>query len=573
MNSLFRLTSIRQRLWVGFGTLMVLMLIAGILGWRSLTVMSRAIRETLAEVQMESRLSSDLTTDIAQSIQAGGHYVDSRDSLSLQDFRRYGMRAHVVQRSMSNMRGQATDEIALVARIDEKLSELEVAYTLAHRLSDLSRTEPARRQAESTRPIVAGLLADMDRLGQMKALKVQRASERLRAESKWRTTVLLAVIFAALVLATIIVLRTVHSINEPLRELVAHARELSAGNLGIRTTSHMPGEFKTLAMAMNQTGESLSQVVSVAATTADDVANSAHDLASVSEQISLSASQMAEAMNEVTQGAELQVHQLREVDDALQTIRKRAEGVLAGAEDVGVLAGTIEQSAQAKRIEIERALAILSDVRATVQKASAEVIELDRTAEGINKFVGSVSRIAEQTNLLALNAAIEAARAGQAGRGFAVVADEVRKLAEQAQAAADDVVHLTGAVTARVKSTALAMEIGVARVGEIERVSRDIDSALAIIGAAAERTRGAARTVSSEAEQNMDVVKTAATGVSSIAKTAEGHAAAAQQVSASTEEQSAACEQMSSASSHLLQGSTRLRELVGGLKTGVRGEG
>ena len=240
---------------------------------------------------------------------------------------------------------------------------------------------------------------------------------------------------------------------------------------------------------------------------------------------------------------------------------------------MGVLAGTIEQSAQAKRIEIERALAILTDVRATVQKAGAEVVALDRTAEGINKFVGSVSRIAEQTNLLALNAAIEAARAGQAGRGFAVVADEVRKLAEQAQAAADDVVHLTGAVTARVKSTALAMEIGVARVGEIERVSRDIDSALAIIGAAAERTRGAARTVSSEAEQNMDIVKTAANGVSSIAKTAEGHAAAAQQVSASTEEQSAACEQMSSASGHLLQGSTRLRELVGGLKTGTTREG
>lgn len=568
MRALFRLNSIKQRLWVGFITLMALMLVAGVLGWRSLTMLSLAIRETLAEVQQEARLSSNLTIDIAQTIQAGGHYVENRDSLSLEEYRRFGMRAHNIQRSMSNMAGQSAEEISLVARIDETLSQVEVAYTLAHRLSDLGRSEVARRQAETTRPLVARLLADMDRLGQMKALKVQKASERLRAESRWRTTVLLSVIFVALVIATIIVLRTVRSINGPLRELVAHARELSAGNLGIRTTSHMPGEFETLASAMNQTGESLSQVVSVAATTADDVASSAHDLASVSEQISLSASQMAEAMGEVTQGAELQVHQLREVDDALQTIRRRAEGVLAGAEEVGALAGTIEQSAQAKRIEIERALSILTDVRSTVQKAGAEVVELDRTAEGINKFVGSVSRIAEQTNLLALNAAIEAARAGQAGRGFAVVADEVRKLAEQAQAAADDVIHLTSVVTARVKSTALAMEIGVSRVGEIERVSRDIDSALTIIGAAAERTRGAARTVRAEAEQNMDIVKTAASGVSSIAKTAEGHAAAAQEVSASTEEQSAACEQMSSASSHLLQGSTRLRELVGGLKTG-----
>jgi methyl-accepting chemotaxis protein len=122
-------------------------------------------------------------------------------------------------------------------------------------------------------------------------------------------------------------------------------------------------------------------------------------------------------------------------------------------------------------------------------------VVLNRTAEDINKFVASVSRIAEQTDLLALNAAIEAARAGQAGRGFAVVADEVRKLAEQAQAAADDVVRLTSVGDGTVATTARAMETGASRVGEIERVSRDIDGALRTITAAAERTRDAASSV------------------------------------------------------------------------------
>ena len=62
------------------------------------------------------------------------------------------------------------------------------------------------------------------------------------------------------------------------------------------------------------------------------------------------------------------------------------------------------------------------------------------------------------------------------------------------------------------------------------------------------------------------IVATAAEGVQSIARTAEGHAAAAQQVSAATQEQSAACEQMSSASTQLMHGSEQLRELVGALK-------
>jgi hypothetical protein len=54
--------------------------------------------------------------------------------------------------------------------------------------------------------------------------------------------------------------------------------------------------------------------------------------------------------------------------------------------------------------------------------------------------------------------------------------------------------------------------------------------------------------------------------MTSIARTAEGHAAAAQQVSASTQEQSAACEQLSSASTQLVQGSLQLRQLVGTLR-------
>jgi methyl-accepting chemotaxis protein len=185
----------------------------------------------------------------------------------------------------------------------------------------------------------------------------------------------------------------------------------------------------------------------------------------------------------------------------------------------------------------------------------------------IGRFVASVGQIADQTNLLSLNAAIEAARPGEAGRGFAVVADEVRKLAEQSQQAADDIVQMTGRVTSRVTSSARAMEASAGRVMEIERVSRDIDSALRAITDAAERTRIAAVGVSGAAEAKSFAVMSAALSLESIAKTAEGHAAAAEQVNASTQQQSAACEQKTSASNVLLAGSTQLRELVGGLRT------
>ena len=271
-------------------------------------------------------------------------------------------------------------------------------------------------------------------------------------------------------------------------------------------------------------------------------------------------------MSDVTEGAELQVSSLRDADAALQRVRERAHEVRAGAEEVVDLSAEIERQAREKRAEIARARTLLVEIRQSVDRAAAEVRELNATAESINQFVGIVSRIAEQTNLLSLNAAIEAARAGSAGRGFAVVADEVRKLADQAQHAADDVVQLTAVVTRRVGSTTSAMETGASRVADIETVSAGIDGALESIGKSAEQTRSAALGLGGAADANVSAVNDAATGISAAARTAEGHAAAAQEVSASTEEQSAACEEMSSAATALLQGSVRLKEIVAGLR-------
>jgi methyl-accepting chemotaxis protein len=332
----------------------------------------------------------------------------------------------------------------------------------------------------------------------------------------------------------------------------------------------MPGEFRTLADAMNHATIALSRIASGAATTAEEVAQSASDLASASKQISASAGEVADAVEEVSHGAESQVAQLRQVNEALDGIRTRGDNLVGGAQEVHSLASAIEAEAQDKRVEIDRALKILFDVRTIVEQAAGQVRELNTTAMDINKFVVSVGRIAEQTNLLSLNAAIEAARAGEAGRGFGVVASEVRKLADQTQAAADDVVKMTETVTTRVAATSKAMEQGVIQVGEIERVSRELDTALSTILAAAEKTRTAAAGVTTAATENARAVDSAAANLGLVARTAESHATAAMEVSASTEEQSAACEQMSMASTQLFHGSHVLRDLVGELKTTAR---
>ncbi len=566
MSSVVRFQSIRQRLLVSFGLLVALFLTAGLAGRATIARMSDVIGETLQSVQTDAQLVAQLSSAVTLELSSARRYVEARDSASQVEFRRYAKEAHRAQRAINLLIGQNAREVALAAGIDAKLSEIEVDYARAHRLADLARRDEANVAASAARARVSALLADVQQLGVLKASKVEAASRKLRHDVDQRGSWVLVILGVAVLLGLLVVFSTISWIAGPMRRLARQARALSSGDFTMRVDGELPGEFRELGDAMNSAAGSLSRVVSVTTRTADDVSHSARDLANVSEQISASANQMAASMTEISTGAESQVRQLRAIDDALRAIRSNADDVLSGAGELTALAGEIEDSARAKRGEIARSLGILTTVKETVREAAAQVDALNHTAADINTLVATVGRIAEQTDLLALNAAIEAARAGDAGRGFGVVADEVRKLAEQAQAAADDVVRLTRVVTSRVVSTTRAMEVGVTQVDEIEGVSRNVDAALDSIFEAAGRTRTAAGAAAERAERNAHIVGSAARSVQSVARTAEGYAAAAQQVSASTQEQSAACEQMSSASTQLLQGSVQLRELVGALR-------
>lgn len=567
MKSLYRFQTIRQVLTVGFTFLILLLISAGAVGWVSMSRMADEVSRTLSDAQQDARQASDFSNVVTQEIQAANTYLSDQDSRSDADFRRLGWEAHSLHRNFNSGSDAIAEQIARTVAIDTTLASVESAFALSHRLTDLGRLDEAHVEAQRARKMVPPLLEQLTGLEHARATQLASMSDNLRKQSVARSRLLVSVIVVATLIAIMIVMRTGRAVGRPLRLLVRHAVQLSHGDLQQRTDADMPGEFRTLADAMNHASIALSRIVSGAATTAEEVAQSASDLASASKQISASAGEVADAVEEVSHGAESQVAQLRQVNEALDGIRTRGDNLVGGAQEVHSLASSIEAEAHDKRLEIDRALKILFDVRTIVEQAAAQVRELNTTATDINKFVVSVSRIAEQTNLLSLNAAIEAARAGEAGRGFGVVASEVRKLADQTQAAADDVVKMTETVTTRVAATSKAMEQGVIQVGEIERVSRELDSALSTILSAAERTRTAASAVTTAATENARAVDSAAANLSLVARTAESHATSAMEVSASTEEQSAACEQMSLASTQLFHGSHVLRDLVGELKT------
>ena len=153
------------------------------------------------------------------------------------------------------------------------------------------------------------------------------------------------------------------------------------------------------------------------------------------EQIATAINQMAATVHEVASYATRAASATRSADSEVATGN---QVVSATASAIQNLARTLESSAE------------------SVQQVSSDSVSIE-------KIIEVITAIAEQTNLLALNAAIEAARAGEHGRGFAVVADEVRSLANRTQDS-----------TREIRGMIAKLQEGAGKAAEVMRYSRQL---------------------------------------------------------------------------------------------------
>src|SRR5688572_7130570 len=128
---LVRFRSIRQRLFAGFWLLVGLFVAAGLVARASMLAMSTLIGDTLSEVREDGQQASRLSASVSQELAAAARYLQARDSLSQADFRQFATEAHRANRQMYLNKGQAGDELALIASVDATLSSIETQYALA----------------------------------------------------------------------------------------------------------------------------------------------------------------------------------------------------------------------------------------------------------------------------------------------------------------------------------------------------------------------------------------------------------------------------------------------------------
>lgn len=248
--------------------------------------------------------------------------------------------------------------------------------------------------------------------------------------------------FVILVVAAIITYFISRSISQPIRELVGMGNEIAQGDFSrdvAERTLRRHDEVGILGETFQSIMDNMRHIVGDVNNATNSVNQASNDMLRQSEHVNDLSKRVGEAMREMEDSAETQVHM---ANDSAREMETMADGVT----DVARIASTLANNTNhisSQVIEGNEALQYsftqMNEIEGATDSVTAVIRQLHEQAQQISSITSMITQISEQTNLLALNASIEAARAGEAGAGFAIVADEVRELSHQTADSADKI--------------------------------------------------------------------------------------------------------------------------------------
>jgi len=347
-------------------------------------------------------------------------------------------------------------------------------------------------------------------------------------------SVLLAVGLVAGIGVAVLIIRV---LTGPINRMTSVMGELAQGNLDVTPpNADLDNEIGAMARAVNVFKENMVQARELADKEAasqarrearvkrinDLTENFENVMGAVLHTVSDAASRMQGTANSMTVNASDTANRAGAVANASSEASLNVQAVASATEQLTTSVSQISR-------QVDDCVRIANSAVDQANATNQLVEGLHSAADKIGAVVQLINDIAGQTNLLALNATIEAARAGDAGKGFAVVANEVKSLASQTGKATDEIAAQIAAVQGATSEAVQAIRTIATTVTQINQNIGSIAAALVEQDAA---TNKIARNVQ-EAAQGTNQVNQNISGVN---QAADKTGAAAQEVLSASQE-------------------------------------
>lgn len=525
----FSNTRVRNKILVGYGVVLLFMLLMGVVVVVQGAILDRG-RIELAQVEATHTDVAGMSIALADRVAALRGYLLTGDPVIVENLRA----------AESHFESQVA-AVRSTSRDPTQLALLDSALILAATW-DREVAEPGIQLRQA---VEAGAIPEdsIQRFLELEGLRQSgRAREALRrlddrareiaaAEHDAMRGALADMRLASLLLTLLAVVLSVavafwiaRRISDPLSEAVEFAERVAAGDLTaelrqagtdeigrlVATLNTMAAKLRELVGEVNQATTQLASAAEQIAAASGHISGTIDDQVGATESMSSSMEQIAAQIARVAENAEglaASVDQtsssVAEMGQAIQSTAENADGLGSAVdetsttmEEMATSIGQAERHAQETRDIADAAAedaaaggAAVDQVNSGIRRIHGEMETLVGTIRALGEAgasVGVISElmedIADQTNLLALNASIEAARAGEHGRGFAVVAREVRRLAERSVESAREIRTTIEAVRGRVSEAVESTEVVADRTEEgLEVVDRAAEALRKIV--------------------------------------------------------------------------------------------
>ncbi len=349
-------------------------------------------------------------------------------------------------------------------------------------------------KAEEAKKVISGIQAERnDKMGVIIDKLVTASEDEARAsvaESVQAIRNFVIVLFiiglAALVLSVTVVWYLSGIIAGPLKDISGIAEKIAEGDLRVVMTSNeRADEVGILAGTFRRMVENMRQVNGEIHASVNTLASSASEILAATTEVATGMAETATSVSETTATVE-------EVKQTVQLSAGKARGVSESAQNA-VSVARQGNAAAAKTVDG------INHIRELMEAVAGNIMNLSEQTQAVGEIITSVSDLTQQSNLLAVNAAVEASKAGEHGKGFTVVAQEIRSLADQSKQATEQVRSILGDIQKATGSAVLAAE----------QVSRAVDEGVKQAAEAGESIR---RLSESIAEAAQAVIQIAASG-------------------------------------------------------------